>query len=108
MTFDPFEINHVKEYEQRWNDVATRRDRITTSGGASGTALWKWPDEEWWVRNGSWHLAVDGKGVETCWESWRGECLMGLSGLGCVSHELSTLQVHGLMEARFGSRTLVD
>lgn len=54
--FNPWEIEHVRELEARYN---------TFEGG--------WPSDDWWTKKGSWHLAVDGKGIETCWESWKGE-----------------------------------
>ncbi|BGP24838.1 hypothetical protein JCM10295v2_003758 [Rhodotorula toruloides] len=60
-TLDPLERGwSVKEHEARFNALGNSR--------AGGRAF---PDEEWWVKNGSWHLAVDGRGVETCWESFR-------------------------------------
>ncbi|KAL8279221.1 hypothetical protein RQP46_008477 [Phenoliferia psychrophenolica] len=52
--FDPWRIKSVSEYEDMWTGV---------EGG--------WPTDAWWVEKGSWHLAVDGKGSATCWESWR-------------------------------------
>lgn len=55
--FDPWEIDSVKEHEVRWNEAAD---------GEKG-----WPEDRWWIEKGSWHLAVDGKGEETCWESWQ-------------------------------------
>lgn len=54
--FDAELVRHVNEYEGRW-------------GGVEGG----FPTNEWWEERGSWHLAVDGRGVETCWQSWRGE-----------------------------------
>ncbi|GAA6001447.1 hypothetical protein JCM10207_006671 [Rhodosporidiobolus poonsookiae] len=80
----------VPEHEARFNALvrprAARRPGggnldLVAAGGALGGAAGAgrdadetesaWPDEGWWVRNGSWHLAVDGKGRETCWESFR-------------------------------------
>ncbi|KAI5479864.1 hypothetical protein MNV49_002422 [Pseudohyphozyma bogoriensis] len=52
--FDPYDIASIKAYEAKWSLV---------DGG--------WPTDQWWTEKGSWHLAVDGKGAETCWESWR-------------------------------------
>lgn len=55
--FDPLARGWtVKEHEARFGSLA----------GAGA-----FPDEQWWVRNGSWHLAVDGRGTDTCWESFR-------------------------------------
>lgn len=51
--FDPYLVSHVNEYEGRWGAV---------EGG--------YPSNAWWDNTGSWHLAVDGNGKETCWESW--------------------------------------
>jgi len=31
-----------------------------------------YPTNKWWDERGSWHLAVDGRGTESCWQSWRG------------------------------------
>ncbi|GAA5828851.1 hypothetical protein JCM11251_005897 [Rhodosporidiobolus azoricus] len=78
----------VQEHEARFN--ALQRPKLPPPGPkldlvAAGGALrggagrgpvkeeWEtaWPGDEWWIRNGSWHLAVDGKGQETCWESFR-------------------------------------
>jgi hypothetical protein len=50
--FDP-KVEHMREIEERFNQF---------EGG--------WPEDDWWTKKGSWHLAVDGKGIETCWESW--------------------------------------
>ncbi|GAA6047356.1 hypothetical protein NBRC10513_003940 [Rhodotorula toruloides] len=58
-SFDPLARGwSVREHEARFNSL----------GGGGGRAF---PDEQWWVKNGSWHLAVDGRGVQTCWESFR-------------------------------------
>lgn len=54
--FDPWKVASVREYEDKWAGVP---------GG--------WPSDKWWTEKGSWHLAVDGKGHLTCWESWRRE-----------------------------------
>lgn len=54
--FNPLAIEHVREVEERFNAF---------EGG--------WPSDDWWVKSGSWHLAVDGLGRKTCWESWRRE-----------------------------------
>ncbi|BGP08273.1 hypothetical protein JCM10049v2_004120 [Rhodotorula toruloides] len=60
--FDPLARGwSVKEHEARFNALG--------AGGGGGRV--GFPDEQWWVRNGSWHLAVDGRGTETCWESFR-------------------------------------
>ncbi|ORY89310.1 hypothetical protein BCR35DRAFT_300439 [Leucosporidium creatinivorum] len=77
--FDPWAIEHVHEHEKRWNEVAGEDKSAEGAGralaagatGASSAPQWSWPSDEWWTNNGSWHLAVDGKGAETCWESWR-------------------------------------
>lgn len=65
----------VREHEARWNELLRPREGVaggkafgTGTGGAMESA---WPDEGRWVRNGSWHLAVDGRGTDTCWESFR-------------------------------------
>lgn len=71
--FDPFNINHIHEHEARWNEVADRGQGQSRQAQLQHKTEWKWPSDDWWTRNGSWHLAVDGKGIETCWESWRGE-----------------------------------
>jgi hypothetical protein len=55
--FDPGSWKNLEEQEARWEKVV---------GG--------WPEEDWWKTTGSWERAVDGRGKETCWESWRGEC----------------------------------
>ncbi|SCV71957.1 BQ2448_4651 [Microbotryum intermedium] len=48
--FDPYAIDHMHEHEARFNEMPN------------------WPTEEWWARNGSWHLAVDGRTHDqTCW-----------------------------------------
>ncbi|KAM0752996.1 hypothetical protein T439DRAFT_187316 [Meredithblackwellia eburnea MCA 4105] len=52
--FDPWKVTHMKEYEQQWSAIPG-----------------SWPTDEWWNLRGSWHLAVDGKGSLTCWESFR-------------------------------------
>ncbi|KAK4056725.1 hypothetical protein OIO90_002277 [Microbotryomycetes sp. JL221] len=57
--FDPWLISHIKQHEQLFNNVEP------------GSEMWEWPSDNWWTNNGSWHLAVDGKGIETCWESWK-------------------------------------
>ncbi|KAK4054526.1 hypothetical protein OIV83_001020 [Microbotryomycetes sp. JL201] len=57
--FDPWDIQHIHEHEQKFRDVLP------------GEQMWDWPSDEWWTNNGSWHLAVDGKGQDTCWESWK-------------------------------------
>ncbi|BGP40383.1 hypothetical protein JCM10449v2_004345 [Rhodotorula kratochvilovae] len=63
--FDPLARGwSVREHEARWNELV--RPRVGSAGVESA-----WPDEGWWVRNGSWHLAVDGRGTDTCWESFR-------------------------------------
>ncbi|KDE08916.1 hypothetical protein MVLG_01010 [Microbotryum lychnidis-dioicae p1A1 Lamole] len=50
--FDPYAIDHMHEHEARFN------------------AMPNWPTDEWWTRNGSWHLAVDGKPHDqTCWST---------------------------------------
>ncbi|GAA5892102.1 hypothetical protein JCM5296_004060 [Sporobolomyces johnsonii] len=77
--FDPYKLSHIREHEARFNALKQPRTKVFAAGGAaaavaggSGAARESaWPTDEWWVKNGSWHLAVDGKGVETCWESWR-------------------------------------
>ncbi|KAK4704768.1 hypothetical protein P7C70_g1437, partial [Phenoliferia sp. Uapishka_3] len=51
---DPWRLTSMGEYEDIWGEV---------EGG--------FPTDDWWVEKGSWHLAVDGKGSDTCWESWR-------------------------------------
>ncbi|GAA5975432.1 hypothetical protein JCM11641_004262 [Rhodosporidiobolus odoratus] len=77
----------IMEHEGRFNTLQRPRDRagraqldLVAAGGALGGRAGPggkvemenaFPDEEWWVRNGSWHLAVDGRGTETCWESSR-------------------------------------
>lgn len=79
----------VKEHEERFNALMVEKRRGTSNlgrlggvaagvgmagggpaGGASAKMERAWPDEDWWVKNGSWHLAVDGKGTETCWQSF--------------------------------------
>jgi len=66
--FDPLAGGwSVREHEERWNELV--RPRVSAAG-AGGTES-AWPDEQWWTRNGSWHLAVDGRGTDTCWESFR-------------------------------------
>lgn len=79
----------VKEHEERFNALMVEKRRgssnlgrlgggvaagVGMAGGAAGLASAKmesaWPDEDWWVKNGSWHLAVDGKGTGTCWQSF--------------------------------------
>lgn len=74
----------VQEHEARFNSLQVDKRRTSQGlpvGGAGGVikaapaaAAVKmenaWPDEDWWVRNGSWHLAVDGRGTETCWQSF--------------------------------------
>lgn len=52
--FDPWRLSSMGEYEDIWGEVDEG-----------------WPTNSWWTEKGSWHLAVDGKGGETCWESWR-------------------------------------
>ncbi|GAA6028204.1 hypothetical protein JCM8097_006914 [Rhodosporidiobolus ruineniae] len=80
----------VQEHEARFNALQRPRPArvgsplgVVAAGGALGAARAggprggedemepAWPGEEWWTRNGSWHLAVDGKGTQTCWESFR-------------------------------------
>ncbi|GAA5833760.1 hypothetical protein JCM9279_001617 [Rhodotorula babjevae] len=69
--FDPLADGwSVREHEERWNELV--RPRVSAAGGAgAGGTESVWPDEQWWTRNGSWHLAVDGRGTDTCWESFR-------------------------------------
>ncbi|GAA5996752.1 uncharacterized protein JCM10292_003182 [Rhodotorula paludigena] len=55
----------VREHEARFNELEREGGRL---GGGRESA---WPGDEWWMRNGSWHLAVDGRGTDTCWESFR-------------------------------------
>lgn len=65
----------VREHEARWNELLKPREGVAGGkafGTGTGAAMESaWPDEGWWVRNGSWHLAVDGRGTDTCWESFR-------------------------------------
>lgn len=60
-SFDPWAIKHVHEHERLFNEVQP--------GSKDGASWTTWPPEAWWTNNGSWHLAVDGKGTDTCWES---------------------------------------
>lgn len=50
---NPWRLKHVRELEKQYNEIE------------SG-----WPSDAWWIKNGSWHLAVDGK-PDSCWESWQ-------------------------------------
>ncbi|GAA5875947.1 hypothetical protein JCM8547_008355 [Rhodosporidiobolus lusitaniae] len=86
---DPFAKGwSIPEHESRFNALqrvkpppAGPKLNLVAAGGALGGGQGRgtkeveyesaWPDEGWWVRNGSWHLAVDGKGTETCWESYK-------------------------------------
>ncbi|GAA5878949.1 hypothetical protein JCM3774_000669 [Rhodotorula dairenensis] len=70
----------VQEHEARFNALQVEKRRgvsplgaagLGGAGAVSGAKMENaWPDEDWWVKNGSWHLAVDGKGTETCWQSF--------------------------------------
>ncbi|KEI37569.1 uncharacterized protein L969DRAFT_52531 [Mixia osmundae IAM 14324] len=58
--FDPHQISHIHEHEERFSTLHATND--------SANPLW--PTVDYWISQGSWHLAVDGD-PSTCWTSSR-------------------------------------
>lgn len=69
---NPWDVEHILDYEKIWNELELPgSNKAARVDGIEKRSRKVWPSDEWWTTKGSWHLAVDGKGLETCWESFQ-------------------------------------